>query len=59
MPHTLPTPHRLDEFPEDACPACRGLGQVWLSRRYRCRECLGTGKVRCEETTVKEHEEAV
>lgn len=40
---TMPTPHRLDELPEGACPACGGIGHVWLVNKYRCRECAGTG----------------
>jgi hypothetical protein len=41
---TMPTPHRLDELREGDCPVCRGIGFVWLVNKYRCRECLGTGR---------------
>lgn len=36
--------HDSDFEVPGSCPACRGIGFLWLVKKYRCRECGGNGR---------------
>lgn len=55
---TMPTPHRLDELPEGVCQTCAGIRFVWLTKKYLCRTCKGTGLATPEQMFGEEKDAA-